>query len=224
MDEETFSLPPRNEKPSPSKAAAITFSRALRLMFPAAFKPASTVPELTAKPAEIREYLARLLADKRGLPEDEASRVVAGCKIGSGLELRQYGAAMYLDVFGREYGWILFREVKISVRREKRLLTRYPLRKSIHSPSRYLTLTSCKSVGSLRADYDLPFRHRNPRCCPHDGHHHRSPGHAGHGRRNHHLPRLRGFLQHDHVLCLSLPAVLGHFGEQDDREGTESCY
>jgi hypothetical protein len=128
MDEETFqgfSLPARSEKP------ATTASRFFRAVFPAAFKPASTVPGLTAKPTEIREYLTRLLADKHGLQEDEANRVVAGWKIGSGRELRQYGAAMYLDIFGREHGWILFREVKMSVRRERRLLTRYPLRKSL---------------------------------------------------------------------------------------------
>jgi hypothetical protein len=129
--EEEDSLPPRSEKPKPSKKAAMDVSSFLRAVFPAAFKPASTVPGLSAKHAEIREYLARLLADKRGLQEDEASRVVAGWKIGSGQELRQYGAAMYLDIFGREHGWVLYREVKLSVRRERRLLTRYPLRKFV---------------------------------------------------------------------------------------------
>jgi hypothetical protein len=126
--EEEDSLPPRSEKPKPSKKVAMDVSRFLRAVFP---KPASTVPGLSAKPAEIREYLARLLADKRGLQEDEASRVVAGWKIGSGQELRQYGAAMYLDIFGREHGWVLYREVKMSVRKERRLLTRYPLRKFV---------------------------------------------------------------------------------------------
>jgi hypothetical protein len=134
MDEETFqgfSTPSRSEKPKPAKKAATTASRFFRAVFPAAFKPASTVPGLTAKPTEIREYLTRLLTDKHGLQEDEANRVVAGWKIGSGQELRQYGAAMYLDIFGRKHGWILFREVKMCVRRERRLLTRYPLRKSL---------------------------------------------------------------------------------------------
>lgn len=128
-DEET--LPPRplrNEKASPPRAAATTVSRALRLVFPILFKPESTVPGLDAKPAEIREYLARLLVVKRELPYDEAGRVVAAWKIGNGSELRQYGAAMYLDLFGLEHGWILYREVKMSVRKEKRLITRYPLR------------------------------------------------------------------------------------------------
>lgn len=129
-DEETLpTLPPRSEKPSPSKSAAMTMSRALRLVFPLFFKPASTVPGLDAKPAEIREYLARLLVVKQGLQDDEAGRVVAAWKIGNGSELRQYGAAMYLDLFGLEHGWILYREVKMSVRKEKRLITRYPLRK-----------------------------------------------------------------------------------------------
>jgi len=128
MDEETLPLPPRNEKSSPSKTAAVTVSRVVNLVFP---KPSSTVPGLEAKPAEIREFLARLLVNKCGLQEDKASCIVSGWKIGSGLELRQYGAAMYLDLFGCEYGWILYREVKMSVRKEKRLITRYPLRKFI---------------------------------------------------------------------------------------------
>ena len=121
MDEETLPLPPRNEeKPSPS--------RVLNMIFP---KPASTVPGLQARPAEIRESLARLLITKRGLQADEANRIVSPWRIGSGLELRQYGAVMYLDIFEREYGWILYREVKMAVRKEKRLITRYPLRKSL---------------------------------------------------------------------------------------------
>lgn len=126
-DEEDLPLPPRTEKPSPSKSAKVTVSRAFSFIFP---KPANTVPKLDADPAAVRDFLASLLVTKRGLDEDEASRVVAGWKVGSGLELRQYGAIMYLHLFGREYGWILYREVKVSVRKERRLLARYPLRKS----------------------------------------------------------------------------------------------
>jgi hypothetical protein len=163
MDEETFqgfSLPPRSEKPKPSKKATMTASRFFRAVFPAAFKPASTVPGLSAKPTEIREYLARLLADKRGLQEDEASRVVAGWKIGSGQELRQYGAAMYLDIFGREHGWILFREVKMSVRRERRLLTRYPLRESL------TTIDHVHQTGIADCSIFVLCRHCHyRRCC-----------------------------------------------------------
>lgn len=127
MDEETLPLPPRDEKASPSNKAATSVSRVWNMIFP---KPASTVPGLEAKPAEIRESLARLLINKRGFKADEANRVVSPWRIGSGLEMRQYGTVMYLDLFGREYGWILYREVKMAVRKEKRLITRYPLRKS----------------------------------------------------------------------------------------------
>lgn len=127
MDEETLPLPPRTEKPSRSKAAESYFSRVVNLILP---KPPSTVPGLDARPAEIRESLARLLITKNGVKADEANRIVAPWQVGSGMELRQYGAIMYLDLFGNEYGWILYREVKMGVRKEKRLITRYPLRKS----------------------------------------------------------------------------------------------
>lgn len=126
MDEETLPLPPRTEKPSQPNAAKTYFWRVVDFIFP---KPPSTVPGLDAKPAEIRENLAGLLVTKRGLKADEANRVIAPWTIGSGMELRQYGAVMYLDLFGCEYGWILYREVKIGVKKEKRLITRYPLRK-----------------------------------------------------------------------------------------------
>ena len=139
MDEETLPLPPRTEKPSRPKATETYFWRVIDLIFP---KPPRTVPGLDTRPAEIRESLARLLITKRGVKADEANRIVAPWQIGSGMELRQYGAVMYLDLFGSEYGWILYREVKIGVRKEKRLITRYPLRKSLwHSAT-----SSCISV------------------------------------------------------------------------------
>lgn len=134
LDEETLPLPPRTEKTSRSNAAGSYFSRVVDMILP---KPPSTVPGLDVRPAEIRERLARILITKRGVKADEANRVVAPWTIGTGVELRQYGAIMYLDLFGPEYGWILYREVKMGVRKEKRLITRYPLRKSFwHSATR----------------------------------------------------------------------------------------
>jgi hypothetical protein len=44
--------------------------------------------------------------------------------------MRQYGPAMYLEMFGREYGWILYREVRMSIRNESNILLRRPLCKS----------------------------------------------------------------------------------------------
>lgn len=128
IDEEILALPPRSEKPSPPKNVALTMWHGLASIFR---KPASAFFGLDARPAQIRESLARLLIDKCGLKTGEANRIVSSWTVGSGLELRQYGAIMYLDLFGCEYGWILYREVKTGMRQEKRLITRYPLRKSI---------------------------------------------------------------------------------------------
>lgn len=131
MDEETLPLPPRSEKPSASKTATTTLWRTLRPIVAPFLKPAKRVPNKDAKPAEIREFFARVLIQQRELPAAEAESVAAGWKVGSGLELRQYGAAMYLDLFGREHGWILYRETKIGVKKETRLVCRYPLREFI---------------------------------------------------------------------------------------------
>ena len=127
-DEETLPLPPRNEKPSPAKKATNTMARVVDLIFP---KPPSTIPGVEARPAEIRQSLARLLITKCDMRPEEANCVASEWMVGSGLELRQYGAIMYLNLFGSEYGWVLYREVKTRLRNEKRLITRYPLCKSI---------------------------------------------------------------------------------------------
>lgn len=76
-------------------------------------------PSTRAPPDEIRDFLAHQLITARGLPEAHVQAVVARWKVGSGLELRQYGAGMFLEVFGREDGWVIFREVKVRAWREK---------------------------------------------------------------------------------------------------------
>jgi len=71
------------------------------------------VPPSTATPDEVRDYLASLLRRNHNLSDDQVRRVVAHWTIGTGRELRVYTAQMYLDIFGSEYGWTLYRDVRL---------------------------------------------------------------------------------------------------------------
>lgn len=86
------------------------------------------LPGLEASPASIREYLASLLISSRGVSDPEAQRIAAAWKVGSGIELRRYGPAMFVEIFGREWGWVLCWEIGLEARSEKLLVVRYPLR------------------------------------------------------------------------------------------------
>ncbi|GAB7325807.1 hypothetical protein MBLNU13_g09892t1 [Cladosporium sp. NU13] len=76
---------------------------------------AETLPEKTATADQIRDFLVHLLTSKRGLALDHARRVASKWTIGNGKELRSYPPSMYLDIFGREDGWVVYKEVKICI-------------------------------------------------------------------------------------------------------------
>jgi hypothetical protein len=75
--------------------------------------PNDVPPAVNATPEEVRDFITRLLINRRGLPQDHVRCAVAKWTVGSGRELRSYTPSMYLDIFGREDGWIIYREVKL---------------------------------------------------------------------------------------------------------------
>lgn len=79
----------------------------------------TTPPSKKASPDEVRDFITRLLIHQRGLPQDYVRRAVAKWTIGSGQELHSYTPSMYLDIFGREDGWVIYREVKLCIYREE---------------------------------------------------------------------------------------------------------
>lgn len=79
---------------------------------PAATEP---LPETTATADQIRDFLVHLLTSKRGLALDHARRIASKWTIGNGKELRSYPPSMYLDIFGREDGWVVYKEVKTCI-------------------------------------------------------------------------------------------------------------
>jgi hypothetical protein len=67
----------------------------------------------------VRHFLVRLLTSQRGIPQDQVRAVVGKWTVGIGQELRIYSAAMYLELFGLEDGWVIYHQVKLYVHREK---------------------------------------------------------------------------------------------------------
>ena len=74
-----------------------------------------TPPEVTATADQIRDFLVRILTSKRGLAVDHARRIASKWTIGNGKELRSYPPSMYLEIFGREDGWIVYKETKLCI-------------------------------------------------------------------------------------------------------------
>jgi len=87
------------------------------------------LPSSRATPDQVRSFLTQLLINKRDLPLDHVRRAVARWRIGTGLELRSYSPAMYLDIFGREDGWVIYREVRLLIlEKERTFVQRYIVR------------------------------------------------------------------------------------------------
>jgi hypothetical protein len=81
-------------------------------------QPTSIVPSVAAPPAEVRLFVSHLLQE-HGISQNDAQNVASQWKIGRGREMRSYDPSIYFEVFGAEYGWILYREIKLRIHEEK---------------------------------------------------------------------------------------------------------
>jgi hypothetical protein len=79
--------------------------------------PMPVLPDVRAKPDQVRDFISHLLI-KRAVPEEHVRKVVRRWSMGSGREMRSYDPAMYLDIFGCEDGWIVYREVRLCIHEE----------------------------------------------------------------------------------------------------------
>ena len=70
------------------------------------------LPASQAPAEEVRQFIIHVLVSRRQLSLDDARRVAARWNAGAGLELRTYSPSMYLEVFGSEHGWILYKELR----------------------------------------------------------------------------------------------------------------
>jgi hypothetical protein len=81
-------------------------------------KMSQLVPDASAPPSQVREFISHLL-QQREIPQAGIQDIVANWRIGTGREMRGYDPAMYLDIFGAEYGWMIYKEVKLRINEEK---------------------------------------------------------------------------------------------------------
>lgn len=77
------------------------------------------VPAGNATSAEVRDYLTAVLKIKHQLPDDRTQHLVSRWTVGRGYELRSYTAQMYLDIFGRDVGWVLYRDIQLEIYRRQ---------------------------------------------------------------------------------------------------------
>lgn len=80
----------------------------------------TSLPDEKATADEVREFFVRLLLSSRcNFSRDDARRTAAMWQAGSGREVKSYPAAMYLDLFGKEKGWIIYKEKYVLGQRPK---------------------------------------------------------------------------------------------------------
>lgn len=77
------------------------------------------LPPAKATPAEVVDFLIHLLVSSGSMTVDQARRVAAKWTKGTGQELRSYPPAMFFELFGKEDGWITYREVRMALHKEK---------------------------------------------------------------------------------------------------------
>jgi hypothetical protein len=81
-------------------------------------KMSQPIPDAAAPPIKVREFISHLL-QSREISQNEIQAIVAKWKIGTGREMRNYDPAMYLEIFGAEYGWMIYKEVNLRINEEK---------------------------------------------------------------------------------------------------------
>jgi hypothetical protein len=85
---------------------------------PPVLQPPSNLPGASAAPEEVRLFISLLLREQ-GVPQSGVEPIAAQWKIGRGREMRSYDPSIYFELFGAEYGWILYREIKLRIHQEK---------------------------------------------------------------------------------------------------------
>uniref|UniRef100_A0A2D3UTF8 Uncharacterized protein n=1 Tax=Ramularia collo-cygni TaxID=112498 RepID=A0A2D3UTF8_9PEZI len=72
------------------------------------------LPDKTASPAEVSDFIAHLLVITRDLPETRAREIASKWEFGTGHELLEtYPATMFRKIFGSESGWMVYKEVML---------------------------------------------------------------------------------------------------------------
>ena len=110
-------------------------------------------PSPQARPREVRAYLANILIQKHDVNPEAAESMIDRWQLGRGRDLRQANSIDFVNLFGKQVGWYLYRSFQEDLNAEWRsstsgIITYYALRISCVTPFFFLA----------RARYSLPDR------------------------------------------------------------------
>lgn len=73
------------------------------------------VPLETANLSEVRSFIINVLVGQYDVDREHAQNLAQLWTVGSGRELRQFPARLFVEIFGSEAGWVLYKEVSARV-------------------------------------------------------------------------------------------------------------
>lgn len=76
-------------------------------------------PSDSANAAEVRGFIVNVLVKQYGVDKQLAHEIAQLWTVGSGRELQKFPARLFIDIFGEQAGWVLYKEVSIRAIQEK---------------------------------------------------------------------------------------------------------
>ncbi|KAK4506365.1 hypothetical protein PRZ48_000095 [Zasmidium cellare] len=76
-------------------------------------------PSESANSSEVRSFIVEVLVRQYDIDEEHAKEIAQHWDVGSGRELRQFPARLFVEIFGLQAGWVLYKEVSARAIEEK---------------------------------------------------------------------------------------------------------
>lgn len=73
------------------------------------------IPLESANSSEIRRFVVNVLEGQYDIDREHAQKIAQLWTVGSGRELRQFPAGLFIQLFGQQAGWVLYKEVSARV-------------------------------------------------------------------------------------------------------------
>ncbi|KAF2162745.1 hypothetical protein M409DRAFT_58141 [Zasmidium cellare ATCC 36951] len=76
-------------------------------------------PSESAHSGEVRSFIVNVLVQQYSIDSEQAQELARLWTVGSGREFRQFPARLFVEIFGLQAGWVLYKEVSARVIEEK---------------------------------------------------------------------------------------------------------
>lgn len=76
-------------------------------------------PSDSANAAEVRGFIVNVLVKQYSVDKQLAHEIAQLWTVGSGQELQKFPARLFIEIFGEQAGWVLYKEVSIRAIQEK---------------------------------------------------------------------------------------------------------